>query len=1472
MKILDKKVKQLFEYLLALRHLTSQPIRELKQYEKSWMLDELPLGDGCFLGGDGVDADAYLEVHQQVFKNDYPIFDHKLGRIFELLQFDYTKDGSVICSGVELEEIMNQNWEQLQKKVSHVHQGKIELTQWERFLIQHSEMFIEVNEALDKMKDLPLHMKYCLKMYETWIEEWKEWALNQKRKRQIQKMYDYFFQLRQMMKSEEQSLEIMMGIGVLSYQLKYPIHHPMLVMKLELDFDAERGVAKLLPSTRGYQLDLEVLAGVEFANQQEIMQLKEAVSGSMISPFDIEESEGILRQLIHYMHPNGLYLGKDEVEPVSKFPMVKQQSVIFIRKRSEALLKEDLQSTIEYLEEGGRIPKTIQAIIDVDGLRQSQDELKDWVGIGEQLLFPLPANEEQKDIARRLANNVAVTVQGPPGTGKSHTIVNLIAHLLAHGKRVLVTSEKDKALRVLIDKLPEEIQSLCVSFLGGDRQSLAQIEQSIRMISEGLATYDTKLLDKEIQVLSRQLDMVRRQMSITKNNIVRFKELDSKGQVWKDKICQPYEMAQLVAEQVDRFGWVKDKVSMDAVSPLTEDQFVTLWELKGMLPAQHKDLAQLKLPALSRLMSVEEYRKLLSEEQCYSTRIQELKLMPKLYEFEENRTFIDELGRQLEPLCQKLEKLQDPLEQRILEECLLNEERSLIWETVFNRLKDIIMKVNEIEVLIVNDVVECDYYDHPKYESIITSLKERLQAGKGIGGLYLTFNSDIRAFYENTRINGQKLSTLDDLNRIESQRQKLELLAKFAKIWNKNMAPNGGEFIDGNESQVLFAHNQKMKQFSIIMECLEEIQQLNDFLSPIVQGYKKIGYENLSDLKALSYSIELTQNKIRQKGWQEVYQVLLSKYKPLLIGEQLHSVGQELYNALVNKDLELFAEILGKIQSLNQIKEQYQVFYGLLHELKVAMPLFANELVNTIGMVEPMPGSLAEIFDYAKLTTFLDSLEDWKNGELELKMQMLEKEEISLIKQLIFKMTWKNQLDRVTPEEDRALQTWMQKMNRIGKGTGRQAQKFRREARVEMEKCQSAIPVWIMPVKEAIENFKVNPDLFDVVIIDESSQCNVLSLPILMRGKKVVIVGDDQQISPMMPGISEASVKDLMSRYLYNIENGNSYDFQTSLYDIACRVFSSKGKLMLKEHFRCVPEIIGFSNELAYHNEMIPLKLPVLSEQFNPAVMAIYVEDGARDEKKTNLNEAKRIVSDIKACIENPIYDGKSMGVISLLGAEQAKLIQKLLLDAIGEKVMVERQIICGDAYSFQGDERDVMFLSLVIAPNMRYNALNKKMYTQRFNVAASRAKCQMRLYHSVTISQLSAEDLRYELLAYCQNPKPMYELVSHECETLLERDVMKAIEARGYVVKSKVSIGKYQMDLVVEGERQRLAIECDGDTFYGVEKIEQDLERQGVLERAGWYFIHIRGSIFYRNQELALQPVFEKLKELGIEGKKNLS
>lgn len=1469
---MERKVRQLFEYLLALRNLSYEPIRQIKQYEKYWFIDELPEGVGCYLGGSGNDSHALIEIHQQKFMADYPTLSHSLEALFALLKFDYSKESSLACSFQELKDILDQE----QKKLTEQLQSDdemISLDKWGIFLLTHSAVSISKIEFEEKFQFVSSFVEALVQEYQAWHQKWQPWAVEQKRKRQIQKIYDYFFNLMQVFKSEEQSLEMMLGVGILTLEAKNPIHHPLLTIQLELDFDAENGVAKLLPSSRGFQLELEMLSDVELPNQTDIMQLREWVSGQLFNPFEGIVLEGILRQFIHYMHPNGQFLALGEEEIGHKYPVISQRHVLFVRKKSDVLLKEDLQLTLDYIEQGGKIPKTIQSLIGVEGLKLSKEEIKEWQGIGEQLLFPLPANEEQKDIARRLEQNIALTVQGPPGTGKSHTIVNLIAHLLSHGKRILVTSEKDKALRVLIDKLPEEVKSLCVSLLGGDRQSLDQIEQSIRIISEGLATYDSKILEKEIQVLSRQLDMVRRQIHLTKHNLVRFRELDAKGQLWKDKISQPYELAQLVCEKSDEYHWVQDRIEMNEKCPLTNEQFVSLWELKCQLPAKHKDILSYQLPMMSRIMSVEEYRHLLNEETGYLERIHSLEERAGVIILHEDRKLIDSLHEEVSNLVVRLSKLSGSLEQHILKECLLNEERYAVWKTIEQRLSDLLVRINEQELLIVNDEIRCDFFDHPKYDQMVQSLRDKIQANKTIGGLYLTFNKEIKAFYEQTLVNGHKLATLDDFKRLNLYKEKLELMKQFVSVWNKNMGISDDLVIQLSQIQNVFQHNQRLKQVRQVMEAVEKITQLNHSLKMNLKSINPIEYETLGELKMLLYSIELTQMKMKLNGWRDVYEVLMSKYKTMLLNEQMHPICPCLYESLVEKNHERFAKHLMSIQELIKIRDQYSEFYRLLNLLKVNMPLFANQMIKRIEVVEPIPGNFQDIFEYGKLTSFLNSLDDWKAEELELKLAMLEKEEVSVIKQLIFKMTWKNQLERVTPEEDRALQTWMQKMNRVGKGTGRHAGKYRREARSEMEKCQSAIPVWIMPMKEAIENFKVNPDLFDLVIIDESSQCNVLGLPILMRAKKAIIVGDDQQISPMMPGISDAQVNELMNRYLYNIENGNAYDLQTSLYDIACRVFSSKGKLMLKEHFRCVPEIIGFSNELCYRNEMIPLKLPLQSEQFNPPVKTVYVENATRDDKKTNLVEAKQIVSDIKQMIQDPQYAHKTMGVISLLGSEQAKVIQKLLLKEVGEQVMIERQIICGDAYSFQGDERDIMFLSFVVAPNMRYNALNKKLYTQRFNVAASRAKSQMLVYHSVRLEELSMEDLRYQFLRYCLNPIPQFKKMIHECETVLELDVMKEISRRGYQVSPKLSVGKYQIDLVVEGKRNRLAIECDGDMFYGIEKIEQDMERQRVLERAGWTFLRIRGSVFYRDKQQSLQPLWDKLEELEIKpNKKNLS
>ena len=92
-------------------------------------------------------------------------------------------------------------------------------------------------------------------------------------------------------------------------------------------------------------------------------------------------------------------------------------------------------------------------------------------------------------------------------------------------------------------------------------------------------------------------------------------------------------------------------------------------------------------------------------------------------------------------------------------------------------------------------------------------------------------------------------------------------------------------------------------------------------------------------------------------------------------------------------------------------------------------------------------------------------------------------------------------------------------------------------------------------------------------------------------------------------------------------------------------------------------------------------------------------------------------------------------------------------------------------------------------------------------------------------------------------------------------------IIARGYraIPEFKVGTHPYRIDTVIEGMNARLAVECDGDEWHGLDRWEADLERQMILERVGWKFWRIRGSVFYRDKEKALQPLWNLLDSMGI-------
>jgi very-short-patch-repair endonuclease len=230
------------------------------------------------------------------------------------------------------------------------------------------------------------------------------------------------------------------------------------------------------------------------------------------------------------------------------------------------------------------------------------------------------------------------------------------------------------------------------------------------------------------------------------------------------------------------------------------------------------------------------------------------------------------------------------------------------------------------------------------------------------------------------------------------------------------------------------------------------------------------------------------------------------------------------------------------------------------------------------------------------------------------------------------------------------------------------------------------------------------------------------------------------------------------------------------------------------------------------------------------------------------------------------------MGVISLQGEAQAKLIEHKLLETLEPEVIEERRLLCGDAYAFQGDEREIMFLSMVAAPGAtRIGALTNDAARQRFNVAASRAQDQLWLFHTATLDLLSPACMRHHLLSYVLNPGRLgTQATGHKFDSQFERDIFDLVVAKGFHVRTQVCVGdptnhRYRIDLVVEGMQGRLAVECDGDEWHGPNRYEQDMARQRDLERGGWQFVRIRGSEFYGNPERAVAPLWTELDCLGI-------
>lgn len=1245
-------------------------------------------------------------------------------------------------------------------------------------------------------------------------------------------------------------------------------------------------------------------------NKSAIESLATDLKNNDYHPLDRNDTPGFLKVLVHQLSSDSRFI-ESEIPGDWKDNcriMVYMNPVYIMRKRLDGTLKA-IEQIIENVNETGYVPEPIREIVSGgkvelpdEQVESIEEQLAAVGGESIDILLSKEANKEQLEIAKRIERYNAVLVQGPPGTGKTHTIANLMGHFLAQGKSILVTSQTPKALNVLKDKISPGLRNLCVSVL---EDSNVDMERSIDGITDYMSHITSHEIKRDMDLLEQERRQIIDDLANVRRKIFRIINQECNCIVYNGEELSPSKAAAFVLSHAEELSYIPGKVSLDHPLPMSYGEFVDLYRSNDLVSYEDELELIKEIPNPEEILSPTEFEKL--QEVIISTKNALSKLnnvSPWTFSYEGNndritftkgdRSFsiaypdLKQIS-ELKTFAGSFEKF-EPWMKGAAVDGKNGGAYSKRWELLIDQIKATCEYAESVMVeqfgVTINFLRENDI---SSYKASLCRLKELFEQKGKISKLTLMFNKNVLPVLEEIAVNGHAIQSAEECDLVLHTVELREKRTQCKVYWDELLATYGvpsfydldvrdperiaNNWISDIQKYLDWYKNaysgliERLDTVLIPVDVLFDINNLDSDLAATEKILFAVSMELPSICEACELVIELNRC---QTTIDSIIDKLQEKHR--IESVSCSNIVKAIEAGDVNDYMDKYSE-LGQMFGKYELQRKRQ---DLLLRLEAIAPQWAISVKNREGIhgANTVPDNIESAWKWKQLSGIIEDLIKEPFSELQSDSIRLCKAYRDTTARYAEKSAWYHLLRKTEGDIDirQALQGWKQTVKRIGKGTGKNAPALKAKARVLMSQCQEAVPSWIMPINRALESLNPKDNRFDVIIIDEASQSDISSLAILYMGKKLIIVGDDKQVSPMAVGIEINTMNSLQQMYITDkIPNAHLYDAKTSIYDIAKTTFQP---LMLREHFRCVPEIIGFSNMLSYDYKIKPLR-DGSKNILLPAVVNYRVADGQRLNNKTNPNEAKSIVALMKACMEQPEYKGKTFGVISLLGDEQVRTIQRIIEENVDHKDIIDRKILCGNASHFQGDERDVVFLSLVDSSNLegpiRLQGFGPDdAYRKRYNVAASRARDQLWVVDSLDSTvDLKPGDIRKMLIDYSLNPNS-HELrdaeIEEKADSPFEISVAKTLADRGFHLVQQWKVGAYRIDMVAVDGNKKVAIECDGERYHnGEAKVREDMERQTILERLGWRFIRIRGSEYYRDPESTMARVIEELTNYGI-------
>ncbi len=1363
--------------------------------------------------------------------------------------------------------------------------------------------------ALDEFPDQEI-LKAQLKSYLEVV--WRPWAEREKEVRKSIALYSELFMLSQKMQGNlvDSQLEFVWGVGIAIWGLPNgTLTYPLLTQLVEISLNEKTMALEIRPRSSEPRLEVDIYASMDNPGVAKLVDTSKKFfesTGGVLNPFEPSTFEPLLRSAATFLDASGTYwptqtTADDRGLPKASENLIMTDTwVLLARPRTSNLLVQDLERFEATLRAGdglGALPEAVMALVTEPSSANEEVSLPPFRGLSvvsgsgngsgkvSELYFPKAYNDEQVQIVQMLEAHDGVVVQGPPGTGKTHTIANVICHYLALGKRVLVTSMKDPALSVLQEKLPESIRPLAISLLTSEAEGMKQFEFAINKIAAEVTRIDRAAYRREIEQIDGQIDSLHGRISKADKEISNWARMNLDKLQIDNESLTPVEVAEEVAVNRQEVAWFPDTLTIDKqhrpqfgnkeISAL-RDVRLTLGADLAYLGKRIPQIAD--FPETGRLLQVHLDLSRLSELKTQESDGVVPRLVSTTQETVKAAMTAASKISNLRLLLQEIDNVQQAWTNG-LQQYLRRSSKNEILD-LFLTLKDEVLAALDARKQFLAKPVALSEGFESNLE-LVEAVSNLAQGKKPFGLAGMFGKAEQKRILDSVVVVSAKPASVADwehvLHFLKFQQQCKALLVRWNTLADEISLPRFEPKPDR-----LVAAGMTIDLYSKVALSITDEAEVACAVQLLLPSWQKAGQTPYS--KELLWEAEtILQHHLTRHRLAETWVVKESFLKALFgcEGDITEQLREFLNRRLGNPD----ASEIDIQTAWSKLVEELRRIQGLAGSLKTVAEV--TQQIEASGAKQwamklrkeahpgahdaLLPDNWREVWRLCRLVNFVDKIDGRHELKRLSKLRMdLESDLSKLYQEAVNKRTWLKLAENATPDVRAALEAYRSAIKKIGKGTGIRAGRYRQDARFAAERANGAIPCWIMPHYRICESLPASFGCFDLVIIDEASQSDLTALPAILRAKKILVVGDDKQVSPEGVGLEEEKIRNLMARFLANQVDiyRSQMTPERSIYDLFKVVFA-KSAVMLREHFRCVAPIIEYSKREFYNHELKPLRMPKASERLDPPLVDVYVIDGYRN-KDINLPEARFIVDEIRAIVENRIFDGRTIGVVSLLGNEQALKIMQMLNEELGEQVVTQYKITCGDARTFQGKERDIMFLSMVASPGHAH-AQTQEMVAQRFNVAASRARDRMYLVRSLQTEELSqADQLRSKLIQHFQAPffqgEEELDNLRERCESPFEREVFDLLVERGYRVIPQVPVGSYRLDMVVEGDADsRLAIECDGDRYHGPDQWDSDMRRQRILERAGWRFWRCFASTFVLHKEDVVRDLIETLEVHGI-------